>query len=94
MAMRFIPNAERSRRNLRRHGISFEEAASSFADPRAVVFQDDEYSTPDHSRMISIAVSNRARILVVLYYVDVFGRIEIIQARKARQKEWARYADR
>ena len=41
--------------------------------------------------MVAIGITDAARIAVVIYYIDRKGRIEIFKARKATQKEWARY---
>jgi uncharacterized DUF497 family protein len=77
--------------NQRKHGVSFEEAASVFQDARAVTFDD-----PDHSgeepREITIGLSTRDRMLF-LSHCDREDRIRIISARRATPKERKQYAE-
>ncbi len=77
--------------NLRKHGISFREAATVFLDENAGDFFD-----PDHSehedRFLLLGVSWRLRLLVVHYTIRERGReIRIISARKATRKEAGAY---
>ncbi|HJP83123.1 MAG TPA: BrnT family toxin [Fimbriimonadaceae bacterium] len=75
--------------NLKRHGISFEQAATVFEDPWAITYVD-----PDHSdvelREITIGLSENLLILTVSY-TDRDGRTRIISARKATKAEQFRY---
>jgi len=43
--MRFEWDSKKAAANLKKHGVSFQEAATVFGDPLAITFQD-----PDHSR--------------------------------------------
>lgn len=45
--------------NLRKHGVSFEEASTVFSDPLAAIFADDEHSAPEELREIIIGSSDR-----------------------------------
>jgi len=50
--------------NVQKHGISFEEAVSVFADAMALTFSDSDYSGTEH-RSRTYGMSNKGRLLVV-----------------------------
>ena len=73
--------------NLRKHKVSFDEAATVFYDENAI-----EYFDPDHSkdedRFLLLGLSWRLRVLVVSYCIRSHGReIRVVSARKATRKE-------
>lgn len=77
--------------NLKKHGVSFEEAKSAFSDERAKLISD-----PDHSegedRFILLGYSSSMRLLVVCHcYRTDESIIRIISARKASRHEAASY---
>lgn len=75
--------------NLRRHGVSFDEAVSAFGDPDAVTFFDTVHSaSEDRSR--TYGLSNRGRLLVVVH-TERRNNVRIIGARKAARYEKAIY---
>ena len=77
----------KARANLRKHGVSFEEAKSVFYDEYARQFFDDEHSK-DEERFILLGKSNRSRILIVCHCERESGNIiRIISARKATARE-------
>jgi uncharacterized protein len=84
-------NPRKAEANRRKHGVSFEEAASVFQDAGAVTFED-----PDHSdkepREMTIGISKQGRVLF-LSHCDRGERIRIISARKATSKERKQYAE-
>lgn len=77
--------------NLRKHDVSFEDAATVFLDPLAMTFPD-----PDHSggekREITIGHSARHRV-VFLSHCQRGSRIRIISARKATRGERKQYEE-
>jgi uncharacterized protein len=75
--------------NLRKHKVSFAEAASVFLDPLALSFFDPDHSD-EEDREITIGISSRKRALFVLH-CERGGRIRIISARKATRKERLQY---
>ena len=85
MLLQFEWDQGKSAANRKKHGISFEEAMSVFADPLARIFDD-----PDHSsfekREIIIGSSGRRRLLLVSF-AERESRIRIISARKATRRE-------
>ena len=68
--------------NLRKHGVSFAEAATVFADP-AAVYLDDGSGT---DRMVVVGMSLRDRVLYVVH-VERGQRDRIISARPATRGE-------
>ena len=81
----------KSRSNLKKHGVSFEEARSVFFDEYAVQFFDEENS-PEEDRFILLGMSSHSRILVVCHSERAGGSvIRVISARKATTKERSFY---
>jgi uncharacterized DUF497 family protein len=78
--------------NLRRHKVSFAEAASVFLDPLALTFSDPDRSD-EKDREITIGCSSRQRSLFVSH-CERGDRIRIISARKATKKERLQYEKR
>ena len=81
----------KERENHRKHGVSFEEAATVFADENARLKHD-----PDHSRgedrFILLGFSAKLRLLVVVHaYRKDESEIRIISARKAARNEGKQY---
>ena len=79
--------------NLQKHGVSFEEAATVFADENARLKHD-----PDHSqredRFLLLGFSAKLRMLVVVHaYRHDETEIRIISARKATRNERKQYGD-
>ena len=75
-------DSDRAAANLVKHGVSFPEAATVFADPFAV-YLDDGSGT---GRMVVIGTSLRERILFVVH-VERGARDRIISARSATPGE-------
>jgi hypothetical protein len=71
--------------NLRKHGVSFDEAATVFADGLSYVFPDPDHSD-DETRFLIIGISEAGRILVVSH-MDRGEQSRIISAREATRKE-------
>jgi len=88
--MRFEWNPGKATANLKKHGVSFEEARTVFYDEFAVQFFDDTHSGQE-DRFIMLGMSSQANLLIVCHCErenkDV---IRIISARKATPSE-ARY---
>lgn len=73
--------------NIKKHGISFEEAKSVFYDEFAVQFLDEEHSG-DEDRFIILGMSKRAQLLMVCHCErDAGNVIRIISGRKATKNE-------
>ena len=73
--------------NLRKHGISFDEAETVFEDERAVTIYDEEHSE-DEDRFKIIGISTKLRELAVCHcYRNGDMVIRIISARRATKNE-------
>ncbi|MBS0167995.1 MAG: BrnT family toxin [Nitrospira sp.] len=82
--------------NYEKHGVSFEEAATIFADPDGLDGEDSDHSQHEQRRQ-RIAVSIAGRILFVIYTLRRTGHekretIRIISARQASRKERKAYS--
>ncbi|KOR29765.1 hypothetical protein TI05_14780 [Achromatium sp. WMS3] len=83
--------------NIKKHGISFEQASYVFADPFALNRYDDEHSEKEEDRWILLGKSLNEIILVVVHTFKNDENIElvrIISARKATKKEKHAYQQR
>lgn len=83
--MNYDWNAAKAAINLRKHGVSFEEAASVFGDPLAYTFADPDHSIGE-ARWLTFGYSARQRLLVVAH-VEYEQGIRIISARQATSHE-------
>ena len=73
--------------NLKKHGVSFEEAQSVFYDEFAVQFFDEDHSTSEE-RFLLLGMSTGARLLLVCHCERESGNIiRIVTARKATKRE-------
>jgi hypothetical protein len=71
--------------NLRKHGVSFHEAATVLEDPLSTTFPDEEHSTVER-RFVTVGASSRGRLLVVAH-TEWNDTIRIISARRATRRE-------
>jgi hypothetical protein len=83
--MEFEWDDTKAEANLRKHGVSFAEATTAFADPLAAIFPD-----PDHSdgevREILVGYSERGRFLIVSF-TERPPNLRVISARVATPSE-------
>jgi uncharacterized DUF497 family protein len=79
-------DSEKAAANLIKHGVSFPEAATVFADPLAVYLDDGS----GEGRMVVIGTSLRQRVLYVVH-VERGERDRIVSARPATAAERAVY---
>jgi uncharacterized protein len=71
--------------NIVKHQVSFEEASTVFADPLAVIF-DDEVHSVEETRELILGHSASNRLLLVSF-TERDGVVRIISARRATPKE-------
>jgi len=87
--MEFEWDPRKAAHNLRKHGVSFSEAATVFGDALSRTVHD-----PDHSysedRFITIGTSNQGRLLI-LAHTDRGDRTRIISARQLTRSERREY---
>jgi uncharacterized DUF497 family protein len=89
--MEFDWNPNKARVNLTKHGVSFEEASTIFADPLYLDFFDPDHSD-EEARFIIVGQSVERRLLVVSY-TDRGGTVRLISAREATTVERKAYED-
>ena len=77
--------------NDRKHGVTFAEAATAFADPLAALFPDPDHSA-DETREILIGYSERGRLLIVSF-TERRPNLRIISARVASPAERRNHED-
>ena len=91
----FTWDARKAAGNLEKHGVSFEEAATVFADPEALEWEDMEHSHQEN-RFKRLGISMQGRIVILVYSYrrmkDGKETIRIITARRASPKEREAYA--
>lgn len=91
MSVDFEWDEDKAASNKKKHQISFEEAASVFADPLAAIF-DDEAHSADEQREIIVGHSEKNRLLLVSF-AERAGAIRIISARLATKRERKDYEE-
>jgi uncharacterized DUF497 family protein len=89
--MRFEWDPKKAAANLKKHGVSFQEAATVFGDPLAVTFQDPDHSE-DEERQVTFGLSLQRRHIVVSH-TERKDLTRIISARPMRRKERVIYEE-
>jgi hypothetical protein len=84
-------NARKARENLRKHGVSFEEASSVFFDPLSVTGDDPDHSVSER-RLVTFSVSSSGRLLAVAH-TEKEDVIRIISARQTTRAERKLYEE-
>lgn len=91
--LRFEWDPIKTKANVDKHGVSFEEAATVFGDYNAILFYDPDHSE-DEDRLILLGMSIEARLLIVCHCLrESETVIRIISARKATKSESMQYAE-
>ncbi|PKY10151.1 hypothetical protein B1757_11340 [Acidithiobacillus marinus] len=85
--IKFEWDSAKAAANIKKHGVSFEEAQTVFYDEFAIQFFDDDHSS-DEERFLLLGMSTGARLLLVAHCEREAGHIiRIISARKATKRE-------
>jgi uncharacterized protein len=93
-APRFDWDPAKARENLRKHGVSFEEAQTVFDDESALLLDDPDHSVGEQ-RFVLLGLSAPLRVLLVVHSYRVDDDvIRLISARKATRSERAQYGAR
>lgn len=82
-------DAGKAAANLKKHRVSFQEAATCLLDPIALVMEDRE--AEGEQRFVLVGMSTETRLLIVCYTLRGEA-LRIISARKATKKEGRQYA--
>lgn len=92
--MDFAWDSRKAQVNLKKHGVSFEEAQTVFYDSNALLIDDPDHSV-EEERFILLGFSSSSRMLVVCHcYRESDNLIRLISARKATKKESLSYRGR
>ena len=89
--MKFEWDRNKATSNLRKHNVSFEEAATALRDPMAATGADPDHSSLEQ-RYVTFGVSERGRLLVVAH-TEKNETIRIISARMANKGERKLYEE-
>jgi uncharacterized protein len=91
MSIKFDWDRGKARRNFRKHGIDFNEASTVFADILSITIPDPDHSE-DEERWVTMGLSNRQRLLVVVH-TEEDEMIRLISARTADRVERRKYEE-
>jgi len=84
-------DAKKAHANVHKHGVTFDEASTVFADPLSLLMPDPDHSL-DEERYLLLGMSSRQRILVVAF-ADRPPGTRLISARRATLGERRRYEE-
>ncbi len=87
--LKFVWEEKKADVNASKHGVTFEEAATVFADPLSMTIEDRDHST-DEVRLVTLGLSISGKMLVVVH-VDRGDDLRIISARQATAREKRSY---
>lgn len=87
--MRFEWDRDKAEASLRKHRVSFDEAATVFFDPLSVTIADPDHSVGER-RFLTMGASSSGRLLVVSH-TERRSTLRIITARPASASERKRY---
>jgi hypothetical protein len=89
-------NSTKEQQNIRKHRVSFRQAATIFRDPNQLSIYDEEHSE-DEERWITLGIDSTGVVRVVIHTFeqinDELCQIRIISARKATNLEIRRYRE-
>jgi uncharacterized DUF497 family protein len=92
MPLTFEWDARKAATNLARHGVSFDEAITVFADPLGRLEGDDRHSVSE-IRLVLLETSSADRLLAVMFTERGAERIRVISARTATRSERRQYEE-
>lgn len=89
--MKFEWDPRKANSNLKKHGVSFQEAASIFGNVLSITYPDPDHSAREQ-RFITVGMSPSGRVLMVAH-TDSEYNIRIISARKTTRRERKYYEE-
>lgn len=92
MGLRFSWDPDKAVANFRKHGVSFYEAVTAFADPFSITVPDVDHSVSE-LRFVLIGQSAREHLLVVVHAERDESDIRLISARLASRRERHTYEE-
>lgn len=97
MRYRFEWDPAKDKANIRKHKVSFRQAATIFRDPNQLSIYDEEQSE-EEERWITMGLDSRGILLVVVHTFEDLEpdlcEVRIISARKADPAEARQYVER
>jgi len=91
--MRFEWDEKKNQSNIKKHGVSFEEAQTVFFDPLTKVAEDRDHSQGE-DRFIAVGLSSFHRVLLVVHcFRENDSTIRIISARKLTKSEKTQFEE-
>jgi hypothetical protein len=91
--MLFEWDENKNQLNIRKHGISFCDAAYVFSDPFALSIPDEEHSETEE-RWLLLGKNLNEHLLLVVHTFRYDDKVRIISARKATATETVTYVKR
>ena len=91
--MRFEWDPRKAKINLRKHGVSFDEAKDAFRDPYAQSWLDSEHAEFEDRYQLLAQSRRRDILLLISYCFKNDGRVRIISARRASKLERKQYSE-
>ena len=88
--MVYESDPRKAKENLRKHGVSFEEAATVFLDALAITFPDPDHS---HEEDREITIGSTKHRVVFVSHCPRAGRTRIIGAPRTTRKERKQYEE-
>jgi uncharacterized protein len=92
MPLRFSWDPRKAASNARKHRVSFQEAATAFADPLSLTVPDPDRSDAE-ARFLLLGLSDRQRLLVVTHVERDDDLVRLISARLATRRERRQYEE-
>ena len=89
--MRFEWDSRKAAANFKKHGVTFQEAATVFGDPLAITFQDPDHSE-EEERQLTYGLSQQMRLIIVSH-TQRKDQMRIINARLMDRKERVIYEE-
>ncbi len=92
MALTFEWDIVKARRNMAKHGVSFDDAVSAFDDPLGRI-QDEPRHSVREERLVLLGMSVAERLLTVMFTHRGPERLRLISARTATRRERNEYEE-
>ena len=86
--MQFEWDEDKNQENIKKHGLSFQDAATVFLDPMRIEMLDESHSTLEEERFITVGMAGS---VITVVYTERKSNTRIITARKATKEEERRY---
>ena len=93
MGIQFEWHERKAAKNQKKHGVSFDEAATVFGDTLSITVPDPLHSSPAEERFVTLGQSAHGRLLVVVHS-DSGDVVRIISARGATTRERRDYEEK